>query len=324
VFNFAIDQHVLNVIEIEGNPIVPTTVEYIRLNPGQRIDVLVTANQNISNYWIQATIDRSYFFEPHPWFVAWMVRAVFHYEGSPNQLPPVDRLQIMDQMANKSFEEGSHTEDQQNFFSYPGTIPESTRQIVVSIDWYLDPDTDTWWPLLNNRSYAYVNHTTLPPPPGSPLPNMTSPELFWYSTALNFLRAGLPIPPQLNPVYIENGEVIDLVINNHDNAHHPMHIHGHNFWVVGMGNRLDGDYNPDKFPLNTVNPVRRDSVTVNGNSYVVLRFVANNPGIWFVHCHMDWHLVSGMAMIFVESPQLILQQYGKTPQLEYCVHLMNH
>jgi iron transport multicopper oxidase len=32
--------------------------------------------------------------------------------------------------------------------------------------------------------------------------------------------------------------------------------------------------------------VIRDTITVNGNSSLVLRYVANNPGIWFMHCHI--------------------------------------
>ena len=35
----------------------------------------------------------------------------------------------------------------------------------------------------------------------------------------------------------------------------------------------------------------RDTVDVQANSYLVLRFVANNPGLHIFHCHIDWHLV---------------------------------
>jgi iron transport multicopper oxidase len=320
VFNFAIDQHSLTIIEIDGSPIDPKTVDYIRVNAGQRYDILVRANQNISNYWIQATIDKYDIWNVYR-YASWPVRAVFRYEGAPNVLPDLERLNEMDLQANYSFQEAHFSIDQNNYyFSPPGSVPDSTRQIQVNIDWFVD--YGSLWPHLNNVTYGFTNGTTLPPPRGTPRPNMTSPDLFFFTTALNFIRANLSIPLQQNAVTIYHGEVIDFIINNHDNSAHPMHIHGHNFWVLAMGNRSDGDYVPGMNVLNTVNPVKRDTVTANANSYLVLRFVADNPGIWFVHCHTDWHLVAGMAMLFLESPKLVQEQYGMTEELKFCDGLM--
>ena len=42
------------------------------------------------------------------------------------------------------------------------------------------------------------------------------------------------------------------------------------------------------------------------------RFVANNPGVWFFHCHMDWHLLGGLAATFVEAP-LVMQASQTIP-----------
>lgn len=36
--------------------------------------------------------------------------------------------------------------------------------------------------------------------------------------------------------------------------------------------------------------MRRDTFTVPGSSHVVIRFMANNPGLWVLHCHVAWHL----------------------------------
>ena len=63
---------------------------------------------------------------------------------------------------------------------------------------------------------------------------------------------------------------------------HPIHLHGHSFHVVrSAGNST---YNFD-------NPVIRDVVS-NGDpgDNVTIRFVTDNPGPWFLHCHIDWHL----------------------------------
>jgi iron transport multicopper oxidase len=44
----------------------------------------------------------------------------------------------------------------------------------------------------------------------------------------------------------------------------------------------------------------RDTVTINRYSYLVLRFADKNPGLWLMHCHVNWHDKAGMMMIFHE------------------------
>lgn len=97
---------------------------------------------------------------------------------------------------------------------------------------------------------------------------------------------------------------VDLVINNLDDGAHPFHFHGNLFYVLssyGIGKDSGwGSYNPFEDekppnPLNHVDPVRRDTVVVPRHGHVVLRFVADSPGMWFFHCHMLVHMGTGMA-----------------------------
>ena len=63
---------------------------------------------------------------------------------------------------------------------------------------------------------------------------------------------------------------------------HPVHLHGHNFHVVRSAG--SSSYNFD-------NPVIRDVVSIgNAGDNVTIRFFTDNPGPWFFHCHIDWHL----------------------------------
>jgi iron transport multicopper oxidase len=43
---------------------------------------------------------------------------------------------------------------------------------------------------------------------------------------------------------------------------------------------------------------------VPANGYIVIRFMADNPGVWFFHCHIDLHLVGGMAATMIEAPDV--------------------
>ena len=105
---------------------------------------------------------------------------------------------------------------------------------------------------------------------------------------------------------------------------HPFHLHGHHFWLLGQGAGLwEAVAGNASGVLNTVNPAYRDSFTVTKGGWVVLRFAvsplccalcdalrrvlnpsgrcvsaclpaqADNPGLWILHCHTDWHLFMG-------------------------------
>lgn len=67
---------------------------------------------------------------------------------------------------------------------------------------------------------------------------------------------------------------------------------------MAYGEPDDGAYN-SSIPLKP--HAIRDTITVEANSYLVLRFVANNPGVWMMHCHIDWHMAAGLGMIFKEG-----------------------
>lgn len=52
-------------------------------------------------------------------------------------------------------------------------------------------------------------------------------------------------------------------------------------------------------PPNYINPPRRDTALTSGSPAAPLRirFRTDNPGPWFLHCHIDWHL--GMVFDFI-------------------------
>ncbi|XP_076936691.1 laccase-15-like [Bidens hawaiensis] len=87
---------------------------------------------------------------------------------------------------------------------------------------------------------------------------------------------------------------------------HPMHLHGFNFYIVGWG---FGNYDEKKDPLNynLVDPPFRNTVIVPINGWVAIRFRASNPGVWFMHCHLERHLTWGMNTVFIIKN-------GKQPQ----------
>ncbi|KAI0310062.1 putative laccase 2 precursor [Amylostereum chailletii] len=74
---------------------------------------------------------------------------------------------------------------------------------------------------------------------------------------------------------------------------HPFHLHGHTFDIVQTSN---------SDVINYANPPRRDVLPINGGN-TTFRFFSGNPGAWFLHCHIDWHLEAGLAIVFGERPE---------------------
>lgn len=83
------------------------------------------------------------------------------------------------------------------------------------------------------------------------------------------------------------------------NRSHPMHLHGHDFFLLGIG---DGNYSKDS-PLNLENPPRRDTATWPERGYMVLAFKTDNPGTWLLHCHIAWHSSQGLGLQIIERPE---------------------
>ena len=104
-----------------------------------------------------------------------------------------------------------------------------------------------------------------------------------------------------NYLQFSSNDVVQLVINNYDGGEHPIHIHGRRLYVMGLGHKFSGPYNASRDVLNSINPLLRDTVTVNPMSWIVLRFADHNPGVWPLHCHIDWHMAAGLFMVLYET-----------------------
>ena len=85
-------------------------------------------------------------------------------------------------------------------------------------------------------------------------------------------------------VHVKKGQRVALKFINETGMSHPMHLHGHSFQVIEIGGRQ-------------INGALRDTVLVTPKTSVTVVFDANNPGIWYVHCHVLWHLAAGMATL---------------------------
>ena len=104
------------------------------------------------------------------------------------------------------------------------------------------------------------------------------------------------------------------VIQNTLPVPHPMHLHGHDFSILGHGN---GTFDVSQVSqLNFDNPPRRDVTLlpadpVRGSAWTVIAFQTDNPGAWLMHCHIAYHVADGLSLQFLEVPSQIPNIYGE-------------
>ena len=109
-------------------------------------------------------------------------------------------------------------------------------------------------------------------------------------------------------LHVDLHDVVEVVIvdGGSQQENHPIHLHGQSFAVLGIDKLgesvlIDDIKEMDKLgqlKRNLKNPVLKDTVTVPSGGYTIFRFHAQNPGFWFMHCHVEFHSESGMALVF--------------------------
>ena len=93
---------------------------------------------------------------------------------------------------------------------------------------------------------------------------------------------------EADKILIKKGETVRMVLYNNSMMRHPMHLHGHDFRVLNG----QGDYAPLKNIIDIM-PMETDT----------LEFAANAEGDWFFHCHILYHMMSGMGRVFTYENQ---------------------
>ncbi|KAJ5091272.1 hypothetical protein NUU61_006142 [Penicillium alfredii] len=167
----------------------------------------------------------------------------------------------------------------------------------------------------HNVPFGYFNHTTWKPQKDPAVPLVSLPRGKWDENQFAFTTG-------------PESAWVDLVVNNLDEGPHPFHLHGHHFYVlavheadVGWGSfnpfvdavppgQVPAEAQPDMrsskngenhpsifYPYDLTHAFLRDNVHIPSRGFAVLRFHANNPGVWMFHCHILWHLATGMAML---------------------------
>ncbi|KAI8144976.1 multicopper oxidase-domain-containing protein [Fennellomyces sp. T-0311] len=282
-FFFSIDGHTMDVIEVDGVSVQRHTVDSVSLTAAQRLSVLVTAkNETLLNYYMHADMNTDMFDKIPPDLQPNITASIF-YDQSHNNFAPVQDIGMA-----STFDDTLLT---------PLEVLDATNpDQVIALDIDFDVTTDG----INRGMFNSL-----------PYLSPKTPTLNTLLSQGNYSLSTEVYGPQARASILNHLSMIQVVLNNKDGNAHPFHLHGHVFQVVGRG---DGYYdNNSSITLNTTNPMRRDTIQVPGEGFAIIRFRADNPGVWFFHCHIEWHLETGLAATFIEAPD-VAQQRMTLPQ----------
>jgi FtsP/CotA-like multicopper oxidase with cupredoxin domain len=113
-----------------------------------------------------------------------------------------------------------------------------------------------------------------PAEPGLDLPVVLGGDMAKYVWTIN----GEPYY-RTNPLHIRLGQRPTITFDNPTMMYHPIHLHGHTFQVI----RTDGSRG-----------ARKDTIIVLPKQKITAILVADNPGLWMLHCHNTYHQAAGM------------------------------
>ncbi|KAF2434957.1 hypothetical protein EJ08DRAFT_581144 [Tothia fuscella] len=297
-FWFSIDNHTMEIVEIDGTEIEPISFRGVNVNIGQRYSIIIHANQTVGNYNMRATLPTSCFLPFAPYNSSGLdssgyeVVGILSYDHTDFDKPtigvkgnvtnpygastnPFNNLVwngCDDMPFNMTFpmrkkEEFKATPSNTHYIQYAFSQAQNVNRIFVN--------KTTWAPIENNAT-------------------------IWKASEIKPSNSYISLGNALNQQIYTNNDATsanELVINSLDAMEHPWHLHGHSFQIVGWGPSL---FSSENTYWNYENPMRRDTVTVPANSHIVIRWENDNPGIWAMHRHVAWHVEGGMFFQFAE------------------------
>ncbi|KAK4782468.1 hypothetical protein SAY86_016570 [Trapa natans] len=323
---FAVADHNLTVVEVDAAYTKPFSTPAVMVAPGQTTTVLLTTDQypDPSGNSMFPMAITPYLTSVFPFDNSTALGFLSYEKGSANPNPNYNlKVPNLPRMSDTPFATDlSRRTRSLGSRQYPCRVPKSfDKRIIVTVSLNLQdcPSNMTCKGYNGKRYFASMNNQSFVRPlTGSVLElhykkNLTAstdslatnfpeqpPETFDF-TGVDPLSQNMNTEFGSKVLVVPYGTNLEIVLQgtsflNVEN--HPIHIHGHNFFIVGEG---FGNYDPNRDPdgYNLVDPPERNTVAVPTGGWAAVRFRADNPGVWFVHCHLEVHTTWGLAMAFV-------------------------
>lgn len=272
----------ITVVASDGNDVTPVEVDRLIIAVSETYDVIVTIPENKSFEFLVTPEDRtksaSLWLGSGPKVPAQKLPKLKYFEGMKMM------NEMMDMNGNLVQMEGMKMQNQvmdMNAVMYAELDDAGTDTVV---------DAHKAHNMGNNKGakgpITTLNYDMLRSPAKTILPKAPTREMEFQLTG-NMNRYVWTLDNKTiseeDKILIRKGENLRIILYNNSMMRHPMHLHGHDFRVING----QGDYAPLKNVLDIM-PMERDTI----------EFSASESGDWFFHCHILYHMMSGMGKIF--------------------------
>lgn len=271
----------MSVVASDGIDVKPVAVDRLIVGVSESYDILITMPENGSYEFLATSEDRT--------------GAVSLWLGNGNKKPmqPMERLKYFEgmKMMNAMMTVGGKMNDMgmnmslqqmdMNAVMYPEVTGSNSDKTSENEHEHHDMSStsDSEKITLNYNMLEAVTKTTLPDKPFRELTFELTGNMNRYVWTMDNKTIS-----ETDKILIKKGENIRIILKNNSMMRHPMHLHGHFFRIVNA----HGDYSPLKNVM--------DIMPMETN---VIEFHASEDyGDWYFHCHILYHMMSGMGKIF--------------------------
>ncbi len=286
----------ITVVANDGNDVEPVEVDRLIIAVSETYDIVVTIPADSTAYELLATTeDRT------------NSASLYIGNGIKQLIAPMPRLKYFEgmKMMNGMMKMNGDLDDMgmnmslnqmdMNVVMYPEITGEEKKKAGMQMDSMVTDDN----PHANHNQYnsnamsdiVTLNYAMLKSPEKTSLPDSTIRVLKFELTGnMNRYVWSLDnkVVSEADKILVKKGENLRLVLFNGSMMRHPMHLHGHDFRVING----QGEYAPLKNIIDIM-PMETDT----------LEFNANVEGDWFFHCHILYHMMSGMGRVFSYQQQ---------------------
>ncbi|KAL2898786.1 Laccase-4 [Bienertia sinuspersici] len=305
---FRIAGHQLTVVEVDATYVKPLKTDTIVISPGQTTNAILEANNEAKGKYL--IVVSPFMDAPVAVDNATGLATVRYTTSKPNSLsttlthpPAINATQVSDNYTISLRALNSK--------AYPANVPQDIdHSLFFTVGLGANPCSTC---VNGTKLVAAINNITFV------MPSISILQAHYFNTKGVFTD-DFPSKPPTSFNFTGNLTSANVGTRNGTRVHrlpynatvqlvlqdtaliapenHPFHLHGFNFFVVGRG---VGNYDPKKDPkkFNLVDPVERNTIGVPTGGWVALRFRADNPGVWFMHCHLEIHTTWGLKMAFL-------------------------
>ncbi|XP_068644557.1 laccase-7-like [Aristolochia californica] len=310
---FKIAGHDFTVVGADAAYTNPYRTDVVVTAPGQTTDVLLTADRTPASYYMGA---HPYISAPIAPFDNTTTVGIIQYENASSSEPimPVMPVFTDTPTAHKFY---TNLTGLSSSRGYKPLLQSVDERMFIAFGLGLDqcpPNANCGGPSntrltanMNNISFQFPSRLSLLQAHFSGVNGIftddfpDNPPIVYDYTNATVAAAFLASQKGTRLKRLAYNSTVEIVLQNTavlTTENHPIHLHGFNFFILAQG---FGNFNreTDEQKFNLVNSQERNTIGVPVGGWAVIRFKANNPGVWLLHCHLDVHLPLGLATAFV-------------------------